>query len=430
MDSSDAQEADPKPRAERLIYVVDDDPLHAQLLEMQISHFGYTVRPFTDLERFKNAIHDEMPAALLMDVVFPQGNLAGIQAIQELRRSLPEMPPVVFLSASIDLPSRLQAVRAGGEAYFTKPIAVTQIIDALDRILLTGKPEPYHILIVDDAPVQAEASRQLLDAAGMVVEVVTDPADLLRALEDFTPELILLNMWLSGCTGMELARIIRQTEAFISIPIVYLAPAKNSRDPIQAAQLGGDDFLIRPAPAEQLIAAVASRAERYRQLRKLMYTDGLTGLLNHATLKERLKKEIKRAARQDAPVSFGMLDLDHFKLVNDTYGHGAGDRVLRSLAQVLTRRLRLSDVVGRYGGEEFAIIFPDTPPGGALTVLEEIRQSFGEVQHQAGEATFSVTFSGGVASFPAYHSPDEIRNAADRALYTAKGLGRNRIIQV
>lgn len=452
---SSGVEIDREPRAGRLIYVVDDDPMQAQLLEMQIGHFGYTVRSFTELGRFKEAIAAYPsnglwpgPAAILMDVVFPQGKLAGIEIIEQLRQEQPDLPPVLFISASSDLPSRLQAVRAGGEAYFTKPISIAYVIDALDRILLTGRPEPYHVLIVDDSPARAQATRLPLQAAGMVVETVNDPADTLRALEDFTPELILLEMWLPGCTGIELARVIRQTDAFLSIPIIYLASetsgpagfqqtlgaASPAYPTLSIAQLGGDDLLIQPAAVADasgaLIAAVTSRAEHYRQLRKLMYTDSLTGLLNHATLKERLKKEIKRAGRQYAPVSFGMIDLDHFKRVNDTYGHTTGDRVLKSLAQVLTRRLRTSDMVGRYGGEEFAIIFPDTPPQGALAVLEEIRQSFADVQHQGGQTVFSVTFSGGVAGFPNYRNADDVRNAADRALYQAKEQGRNRIIGV
>ncbi len=159
-----------------------------------------------------------------------------------------------------------------------------------------------------------------------------------------------------------------------------------------------------------------------------MATDGLTGLLNHSHLEERLETEIARSQRQGSPLVFAMIDIDHFKRVNDTWGHAAGDRVLRSLAKLLRQRLRRTDVAGRYGGEEFGVILTDTDVETALPLLDAIRRDFGAVQHTCGDTEFSVHFSAGLAGFPRHRSAGVLVNAADAALYVAKQAGRDRIV--
>jgi diguanylate cyclase (GGDEF)-like protein len=192
--------------------------------------------------------------------------------------------------------------------------------------------------------------------------------------------------------------------------------------------LGGDDFLTKPLRPDYLVSAVTSRIERYRQLRALMVRDSLTGALNHSTIKEFLNQELSRAGRQQTALSFVMIDLDHFKSVNDTYGHAAGDRVLRSLAHLLKKRLRHHDIVGRYGGEEFSVVLPATTGTMALKIMDELRADFAMVLHQSNDADFSVTFSCGIADFPRFETLGEISEAADKALYQAKQEGRNRVI--
>jgi diguanylate cyclase (GGDEF)-like protein len=159
-----------------------------------------------------------------------------------------------------------------------------------------------------------------------------------------------------------------------------------------------------------------------------MLRDSLTGLFNHTTIKEHLKQEFARAERSKSALSCCVIDLDHFKEVNDRYGHSIGDRVLKSLAQLLVRRLRQSDIVGRYGGEEFVIVFPATDLHRAENILNELRLSFSRIKHQAADVEFRLTFSGGVASFPPYSSSNMLFEMADRALYAAKNRGRNQVV--
>jgi diguanylate cyclase (GGDEF)-like protein len=159
-----------------------------------------------------------------------------------------------------------------------------------------------------------------------------------------------------------------------------------------------------------------------------MLRDSLTGLYNHTTIKEHLRQEFARAVRSDYPLSCCVIDLDHFKDINDRYGHTSGDRVLKSLAQLLIRRLRQADIVGRYGGEEFVIILPATDVHSAARIMNELRVSFSQIRHQANEVEFCLSFSGGVAGWPPYSSPALVFEMADRALYAAKNRGRNQVI--
>jgi diguanylate cyclase (GGDEF)-like protein len=194
-------------------------------------------------------------------------------------------------------------------------------------------------------------------------------------------------------------------------------------------KLGGDDFLTKPISAEHLISAVSTRLRRYRVLRSFIERDGLTGLFNHAATKERLAQEIARATRLQHTFCFVMLDLDHFKSVNDTYGHPVGDRVLKNLTELLKRRLRPTDIIGRVGGEEFAIILLDTGKENAGKLLDELQKSFSRVlQYSDDQREFTITFSCGIAEYRIGDDANYIYKQADQALYQAKQTGRNRVV--
>jgi diguanylate cyclase (GGDEF)-like protein len=250
----------------------------------------------------------------------------------------------------------------------------------------------------------------------------------MEPLEEFSPELILMDINMPGASGEEVAQVLRQQEIHVSVPIVFLSGETDKSRQLAAMGHGGDDFLVKPIQPEHLVSAVTSRIERYRALRNFMIRDSLTGLLNHTKIKEQLEIEIDRARRQQRPLSFAMIDLDHFKSVNDTYGHPTGDKVLKSLSRLLQQRLRKVDVIGRYGGEEFAVIFPDTSGPDAVRVLDGIRKDLVQIRQHGEKAEFSVTFSCGVASYPDFATPEAINNAADKALYRAKHDGRNRVV--
>jgi diguanylate cyclase (GGDEF)-like protein len=412
----------------RSVYLAETNAQLADGLALQLGHFGYSLRCFGGLGELLQAVRHERPAAVIADVALLAQDFVATTALTDLTRHWDPPLPVMFLSAHGDLKVRLQAVRAGGCAFFTRPVDVGALIDKLDQVATQQATEPYRILIVEDDETLAECYTAILQRAGLVTETLTDPLAVMRPLVDFRPDLILMDVYMAGCTGLELAALIRQQEAYVSIPIVFLSAETNYDKQLAALRLGGDDFLTKPIEAEHLIASVSHRAHRSRILRSYMVRDSLTGLLNHSKTKEQLAVEVARARRQKVPLAFAMIDLDHFKAVNDKYGHQTGDRVLKGLARLLLQRLRKIDVVGRYGGEEFAVILPGTDAAGAMRVLDEIRASFGHVEQQAESNEFTVTFSCGISSFPEYGTAPALSKAADKALYRAKHAGRNRVV--
>ncbi len=416
-------------RAEKSIFLVDDDPSFVLNLGEQISHFGYNVKTMTRLEDLAASVDAADPAAIIMDIVFSgdkEGSIGAIEAIQAGR----ERPiPVLFLSALGDLATRLRAVRAGGRAYFTKPVDVGEVIEKLDALTQPQPSDPIRVMIVEDEKELSRYYAQLLHAAGMNTSVVNDPLDVLQVISDFRPDLILMDLYMPGCDGMELAAAIRQESAYISIPIVFLSVESRLHHQMKAIDLGADDFLTKNIAPQHLISSVAARAERSRYLRSFMARDGVTGLLNHTRIKEHLVTEVARAHRTNTPLAFAMLDIDDFKSVNDTYGHSTGDRVLKSLAHLLTQRLRRMDSIGRYGGDEFGLILPNTTGADAQRILEEIRKAFAQVCHQADGEPFMVTLSCGLAELGPSQDSNQLSERADRALYQAKASGKNRVFK-
>lgn len=413
----------------RHVFIVEDDHLLAHELKVQLSYFGYDASVFNTLDDFRSAVQQNPNGIMLMDIDFPEDSQGGIHVMTELQHGRDKPLPVVFLSAHTELDFRLGAVRAGGVAFLSKPVNVGVLIDKLDELTSTQVVAAYRVLIVDDSASLANYYAAALEQAGMLVTVVADPLNVLNSLFDFSPDLILLDMYMPGCNGMELAQAIRQIDAFISIPIVFLSAETNLDKQLSAVGLGGDDFLTKPIEAQHLISSVSSRIKRSLVLRSFMVRDSLTGLLNHTAIKERLNHEVARAKRQGKPLAFAMVDIDHFKKINDTYGHPVGDRVIRSLSRLLKQRLRENDLVGRYGGEEFAVIIVDADSSTAMKIIDTIRNDFAQLHHLAGDQEFTASFSCGVADISNYDDSARLTDAADKALYNAKHAGRNQIMK-
>jgi diguanylate cyclase (GGDEF)-like protein len=416
-----------------LVYVVDDDPIVGRDLAIQLGYFGYRVEALTSLDAMSHAVHDHWPAAIIMDITFPEGPHAGPQAIAQLRKR--ELPggchpfKTVFVSSSRDLLSRLEAVRAGADAYFAKPLQVGAVADVLDKLTARRAAEPYRVLIVDDEPVTAEYARVVLEQEGMRTRVLTNPLDTLTTLHDFWPDLLLMDLYMPECSGLELAEVIRQDEAYAGVPIVFVSAETDMEKQLSAVSRGGDEFLTKPVLPHHLVTTVASRAERGRVVRSFITRDGLTGLLNQSAIRERLEFEVDRLRRYNTntPLSVAIIDVDNFKKVNDRYGHMTGNRVLRSVARLLRQRLRRTDLIGRYGGEEFAVIFGNTDARTAAEIIDRIREDCSRIRHQHDGQEFSITFSAGVGTYDPLESTTALLEAADSALYQAKEAGRNRV---
>ena len=405
----------------KVVFLLQDDPHVAQDLAVQIGHFGYKTKIFAKVEGLAQALIQSPPVAIIMDMNFPGG---GANIAADLWPHREGRVAIIFISTLSDIRFRLEAIRAGGEAYFTKPVDVSRLVDKLDA-LSSGLPsDGYRVLVVDDDIALSHYYALTLTEAGIFAETANDAQSAVRALKDFDPDLILLDAHLPECSGPELANVLFQDEAYTGEPVVYLYTDQEALE----AGIGKDDYLRKPLQAKDLADVVGNRIARSRHLRSLVARDCLTGLYNHKRTREQLDAEVARSERHKGIFSFVMIDIDHFKAINDAYGHFAGDRVIKSLARLLRQRMRKTDYIGRFGGEEFAVVLPNTDQHNARNLLTEICVHFAGLRHVAGDMEFFATLSCGGATFPQCADVAALTEAADLALHDAKVAGRNRVV--
>ena len=415
------------PPLRKPVYILLQDLERADRLARQLEFFELSAQAFSSPAGFRLAMTERHPAAIVMDVDFA-GAGVGLTLAAEAQIGLEQKLPLLFFSLhEADTPTRLAAVRAGGQGFLTGTLEASSLMEKIEVLTCVAQYEPYKVLIIDDSRAQALHAERLLNGAGIVTRTLIDPIQAMTELAEFQPDLIILDMYMPGCTGTELAKVIRHNDRYVSVPIIYLSAEDDMDKQLDAMSEGGDDFLTKPIQPRHLITTVRNRAARARHLKARMVRDSLTGLYNHTHILQLLEDCTFRARRENRPLSFAMLDLDHFKHVNDGYGHPMGDRVIKSLALFLKQRLRKTDFIGRYGGEEFAIVMPDTDQESAHKVLNQIRQRFAEIHYPAQPVDLSCSFSAGVVQMHGDADSLLMASQADEALYRAKNNGRNQV---
>jgi diguanylate cyclase (GGDEF)-like protein len=303
--------------------------------------------------------------------------------------------------------------------------------------------DPSKILVVDDSPTQLDWLVQVLAKEGYTVATAVDGRDAIRKVRSDAPDLVLLDMILPDMDGLEVLRIVKARPDDQFIPVIILSVKSDLDTKVAGLRIGADDFLAKPFAEAEILARCAAMLrikhlqeklrEAQRRLEEQTVTDALTGLKNRRFFDERLHEEFRRAQRYGDYLSLIMIDLDHFKAVNDRHGHQAGDSVLREAASLLRGSIRDPDICARYGGEEFAVILPKTHMQGALTVAERVWRALGAKEYAlpagAGAPAVQVTASLGVAFYPSkdISSGELLLRFADQALYQAKQAGRNTI---
>jgi diguanylate cyclase (GGDEF)-like protein len=303
-------------------------------------------------------------------------------------------------------------------------------------------PERGKILVVDDSRTQLDWLVQVLQREGYAVQAAQDGKEAIRKVRSEPPDLVLLDMILPDMDGLEVLRIVKARPDDQFIPVIILSVKSDLDSKVAGLRIGADDFLAKPFAEAEILArcgamlrikTLQDQLRRTQQkLAEQAITDELTGLKNRRAFDERLQEEFRRAQRYTDPVSLIMLDLDHFKNVNDRYGHQLGDEVLRGAAEQIRGSTRDPDICARYGGEEFAVILPKTHLSGALSVAERIWKQLGAREYAApgpGGTPFHVTASLGLAFYPSKDiaTPELLLRYADEALYQAKRAGRNTI---
>jgi diguanylate cyclase (GGDEF)-like protein len=340
---------------------------------------------------------------------------AIVDAIEtlEMFREGGDVDVIVIGDAAFE--QKVRAIRSGAEAFVSTPLDITALVRRMAALRERKERPARRILAVEDDAVTIALLRGILSAAGYEIQVCRDPRDFEKTLLAFQPDLLLMDVQLShDVTGHDLVRYVRHRERFSTLPVIIVTSDSERRAIVEGTNAGADMLITKPVDWDLLLSQIAARLERATVVRDLTDRDALTGVLTRGAFDARLRQR-----GHEGKAALVLIDLDHFKIINDTFGHAAGDRVLASMGALLRRRLRHTDVAARYGGEEFALLLEDVSVAEAEELCGRLLAELTEVEH-------GVTFSAGLA--PLGDSFEETYRRADAALYDAKRAGRSRIV--
>ena len=412
---------------ERLL-VVDGDP--AFLATLQTFARGRLV-DFVGCPSAAQALASaraRLPDAAILDAALPGPDAAF--ALARALRALPgaERMPLAFVAERGTFEDRIAAAHAGGSLFLVKPVDEATFASALQELFAARPAKPKVLLVAEDESFRARTSA-VLAGAGILTASAPDARGLVEQLEKLQPDLVLIDLELAAVSALDLCRLVRTSPLFRDLPLVLVTSRTQVEARVAAFQAGVDDLLQKPVLAEELLARLEVRLDRVRLLRERAETDALTGVATRRAFVETATLRLAEARRHQRPLAFALIDLDRFKSVNDERGHLAGDRVLATFGRLLTTRFRATDLRGRWGGEEFALAFPDEAAATAEAVLERLLAELTAIRFEGEDGRpFTASFSAGVAALPADGSSlHELARAADRRLYFAKAAGRARV---
>jgi two-component system cell cycle response regulator len=448
------------------VLVVDDIMSNVKLLEAKLSaEYFEVVTAFNGLEALAR-VEEHEPDIVLLDVMMP--GMDGFEVCRRIKQNPKTAHVPVVMVTALDQPSdRVTGLDAGADDFLTKPVddaALFARVRSLVRLKLMtdelrlrettgqnmGLIDPAdtlidaaptgRILIIEDRPESVAWFMQTLTPANEVATADSFEEALIRVRGgDF--DLIVVSLGLRGFDGLRLCSQLRSLPEGRNVPILVLVSDGDRRKLTQALEMGVNDYLTRPVDKNELTARVRTQLRKKRYADKLRHnvqlslemaiTDQLTGLHNRRYMARHLDALISGAHKSGKPVAFLIMDIDHFKAVNDSYGHDIGDEVLREFATRISANVRGIDLACRYGGEEFVVVMPDTDPSFAWTVAERLRQSMESVPFPISRAPhgLTVTVSIGIANSEGHtDNAEALLHRADQALYRAKREGRNRVV--
>lgn len=448
------------------VLVVDDIPANVKLLETHLLAEYFEVLTAPDGMTALDICDKTQVDLILLDIMMP--GIDGFEVCRRLKAN-PKTThiPVVMVTALDQPEDRVQGLECGADDFLTKPVNDMQLMARVKSLLRlkmvtdelrkqagektgfdgleepkacsTGLDEAGLALLVDGrVNSQDRISRAISNIADL--KVVSDPEAALFEAGETPYELIIINDNIQDCDPLRLCSQLRSREATRFVPILIMLPTGDDKRIVRALDIGVNDYITQPFDPNELFARSVTQIKRCRSSEKLRESlsksvemaivDPLTGLNNRHFLDAYMDKLIERAKRRQNPISLLITDIDKFKSVNDTYGHDAGDDVLREFARRLRCTVRGADLACRYGGEEFIVLMPDTTQEMAMQIAERLRASI-EAKPFAlpdGETMLDVTTSVGVANFDFDgDSGQEMLKRADNALYTAKSNGRNQV---
>lgn len=449
-----------------LVLVVDDVPANIKLLEVKLSNEYYDVVSAKDGFEAISQAKQHKPDIILLDVMMP--GMDGFETCKKLKED-PEVShiPVVMVTALSDIADRVRGLEAGADDFLTKPIndialfarvkSLLRIKVLLDELRLRDKTVAQmgvlnenqntftqdvsgsKIMVIDDDAVQLKRLSDRLQQ-DYEVEPVARPqgAESLAVNGNF--DLIIVSTQLADMDGLRLASHFKGLEETRSVPVLMLVDEDDSRAMLKGLELGVNDYIIMPVDYNEMAARVKTQIRRkkyqdalksnYQQTISRSITDGLTGLYNRHYLNTHLDNLVRQSLNNNKPMSLIILDMDHFKAVNDTYGHDIGDQVLKQFADIVIKSIRSSDLAARFGGEEFVVLMPETDNQQAKDAAERIRKTLETTQlkvtHEVGQIQKTVSI--GVSFMNDMGDTGQaMLKRADEVLYKAKNNGRNRV---
>jgi diguanylate cyclase (GGDEF)-like protein len=411
------------------LLIVDGDAVLAEQLIAEATIRGMLAEVATDLFQARQAIAKALPDVVLLDLCFKESAENGFRLLAELTTKEPPVSVLVFTSTE-SFADRVKVARLGGRGFFQKPVSIEQVMDAIASVVQQSSQPSAKLMIVDDDPQVLDFLRSLLEPWGFKLTLLDEPQQFWSTLEQSNPDLLILDVEMPELSGIDLCQVVRNDSRWNDLPVLFLS-AHTDRETVQRVfTSGADDYINKPIVGPELIARVLNRLERTQILHKLAEIDELTGLTNRRKSVQQFSQLLHLAERQTQPLCFAILDLDHFKQINDQYGHDAGDQVLRKLGELLKQSFRSEDVVARWGGEEFVVGLYGTTRSCGAKRLTEVLEIFSQQEFaDAKNRKFGVSFSGGVAEFPKDGANlQALYRAADALLYQAKESGRNQVL--
>ena len=448
------------------VLVVDDILANVKLLEARLSAEYFDVLTAYSGPEALEILQIERVDVVLLDVMMP--GLDGFEVCRRIKASPKTMHvPVVMVTALDQTTDKVQGLEAGADDFLTKPvddIALITRVKNLTRLkmlndemllrmatgaeigvmpggipALSNADAAGRVLLVEDQERVAGRVQAVL-AKSYEIDIERDPHAALLRLGSATYDVVIVSLNLAEADGLRLCSQLRALERTRNQPIIVVLQPDEEVRLLRALDMGVNDYLVRPVDRNELLARVRTQIKRKRysdHLRdrleesvELALTDALTGLNNRRYLETHLKALAEQARAADRPLSVLFADVDSFKAINDTYGHDAGDAVLRELASRLRRNTRNIDLACRIGGEEFVVVMPDVGLDRASQAAERLRACIaGEPFQVDGETCLQVTASVGIATLDGVHdSAEGLLRRADQALYLAKRGGRNRVV--
>ena len=418
-----AGEGRPAPEGLAVLFVSPDPELKDRLTVAALGH-GLRPRSAVTCTGARRLAVDETPDAVVLDVSFGDANTEGLDLLEEFARRDPPVP-VLVLTASEALVDRVEVAHRGGEAFMQRTRPVGEMIAAVLSQIEHAEPTQAKVLAVDDDEAILDVLEVLLKPSGIEVIPLSDPVRFWHVLTATTPDLLLLDLDMPSHSGIDLCQAVRADERFGQLPIIFLSATTDAKRIQEIFEAGADDYVTKPIVGPELGARVLNRLERVRVYRDLAENDALTGTASRRRATFAIEDSFIAASRHDQPVSLALIDLDHFDRFNDSVAERTGDAVLRGLGDRVTAAFGASDVVGRWGDDEFIVAAYGMTRDDGVQRVADVLEAFRQERYTNAEGrSDQVSFSAGVAEYPRDGGDlQELAAVAASALGHAKANG-------